>query len=134
MNFCKEEDIPVGLGRGSAAGSLVLFLTGVTGIDPIKYGLLFSRFLRADATDYPDIDYDVSDSMELKERLVEMWGEDCVAPISNWNTLQLRSLIKDIGKFYKVPFAEVNVVTGRMVKEATPKAKAKHGIREDPSP
>ena len=87
-----------GPGRGSAAGSLVAYALGITQVDPIKYNLLFSRFLRSDATDYPDIDYDVSDSMELKERLVEMWGEDCVAPISNWNTLQLRSLIKDISK------------------------------------
>ena len=64
----------VGPGRGSAAGSLVAYVLKITQIDPIKYGLLFSRFLRSDATDYPDIDYDVSDSMALKEKLVEMWG------------------------------------------------------------
>jgi DNA polymerase-3 subunit alpha len=87
-----------GPGRGSAAGSLVAYALNITQVDPIKNGLLFSRFLRSDATDYPDIDYDVSDSMTLKEKLVEMWGEDCVAPISNWNTLQLKSLIKDISK------------------------------------
>ena len=56
-----------GPGRGSAAGSLVAYALGITQIDPIKYGLLFSRFLRSDATDYPDIDYDVSDPMVLKE-------------------------------------------------------------------
>ena len=84
--------------------------------------------MRSDATDYPDIDYDVSDSMTLKEKLVEMWGEDCVAPISNWNTLQLRSLIKDISKFYGVPFVEVNNVTNKMMFEATPLAKKDHGI------
>ena len=66
----------VGPGRGSAAGALVAYVLGITQVDPIKYGLLFSRFLRKDATDYPDIDYDVSDSMALKEKLVEMWGED----------------------------------------------------------
>ena len=81
-----------GPGRGSAAGSLVAYALGITQVDPIRHGLLFSRFLRSDATDYPDIDYDISDSMALKEKLVEMWGADCVAPISNWNTLQLRSL------------------------------------------
>ena len=79
--------------------------------------------------DSPDIDYDVSDSMALKEKLVEMWGEDCVAPISNWNTLQLRSLIKDISKFYDVPFVEANTVTSVMMREATPEAKKKHGIK-----
>ena len=118
-----------GPGRGSAAGSLVAYVLGITQVDPIKYGLLFSRFLRSDATDYPDIDYDVSDSMELKEKLVEMWGEDCVAPISNWNTLQLRSLIKDISKFYEIPFTEANTVTSVMMREAMPEAKKKHGIK-----
>lgn len=118
-----------GPGRGSAAGSLVAYVLGITQIDPIKYNLLFSRFLRSDATDYPDIDYDVADSMLLKETLIEDWGEDTVAPISNWNTLQLRSLIKDISKFYGVPFTEVNPVTSKMLKEATPQAKKKHGIK-----
>ena len=118
-----------GPGRGSAAGSLVAYVLGITQVDPIKYGLLFSRFLRADATDYPDIDYDVSDSMALKEKLVEMWGEDCVAPISNWNTLQLRSLIKDISKFYEIPFTEANTVTSVMMREAMPEAKRRHGIK-----
>ena len=118
-----------GPGRGSAAGSLVAYCLGITQVDPIRHGLLFSRFLRSDATDYPDIDYDVSDSMTLKEKLVEIWGEDCVAPISNWNTLQLRSLIKDISKLYNIPFTEANTVTSVMMREATPEAKKKHGIR-----
>jgi DNA polymerase III subunit alpha len=118
----------VGAGRGSAAGSLVSYVLGITQVDPIKYDLLFSRFLREDAVDYPDIDYDVSKPMELKEQLAEEWGKNVVVPISNWNTLQLRSLIKDISKFYEVPFKEVNAVTGRMMFEATPKAKKDHGI------
>ena len=118
-----------GPGRGSAAGSLVAYALNITQVDPIKYDLLFSRFLRSDAQDYPDIDYDVSDSMALKEKLVEMWGEDCVAPISNWNTLQLKSLIKDISKLYNIPFTEVNTVTSIMIREATPEAKRKHGIK-----
>ena len=115
-------------GRGSAAGSLVAYALNITQVDPIKYGLLFGRFLRADATDYPDIDYDVSDPMIIKELLVEEWGEDTVVPISNWNTLQLRSLVKDISKFYNIPFTEVNAVTGKMLFEATPLAKKDHGI------
>ena len=124
-----DENMLSGPGRGSAAGSLVAYVLGITQVDPIKYGLLFSRFLRADTTDYPDIDYDVSDAFGLKEILAEEWGETTVVPISNYNTLQLRSLVKDISKFYEVPFAEVNVVTGKMVREATPKAKKKHGIK-----
>ena len=116
-------------GRGSAAGSLVAYALNITQIDPIKYDLLFSRFLRADATDYPDIDYDVADPMALKEALIAEWGEDTVAPISNWNTLQLRSLIKDISKLYGIPFTEVNNVTSKMIYEATPEAKRRHGIK-----
>ena len=118
-----------GPGRGSAAGSLVAYALGITQVDPIKYGLLFSRFLRADATDYPDIDYDVSDPMVLKEHLIAEWGSNTVVPISNFNTLQLRSLIKDISKLYEVPFLEVNNVTNKMLREATPRAKADHGIK-----
>jgi len=118
-----------GPGRGSAAGSLVAYVLGITQVDPIKYNLLFSRFLRRDTKEYPDIDYDVSDPMELKELLIEEWGADTVVPISNFNTLQLRSLIKDISKFYEIPFTEVNLVTSRMLKEATPLAKRKHGVK-----
>ena len=118
----------VGVGRGSAAGSLVAYVLGITGIDPIHYNLLFSRFLRRDAVDYPDIDYDVADPMTLKEILIEKWGKNVVVPISNYNTLQLRSLIKDISKFYGLDFSEVNRVTSVMMKEATPIAKKAHGI------
>ena len=117
-----------GAGRGSAAGSLVAYALGITQIDPIRYGLQFERFLTKGGTGYPDIDYDVSDPMVLKEHLIDEWGDDVVVPITNWNTLQLRSLIKDISKFYNIEFSEVNSVTSKMVFEATPLAKKAHGI------
>lgn len=123
-----NEQMLAGPGRGSAAGSLVAYALDITQVDPLKYDLQFSRFLRADATDYPDIDYDVADSMLLKETLINEWGEDKVAPISNWNTLQLKSLIKDISKFYGIEFREVNDVTSTMMSEAIGPAKKKHGI------
>ena len=118
----------VGAGRGSAAGSLVAYVLNITQVDPIKYGLQFERFLTKGGAGYPDIDYDVSDPMVLKEELIGEWGDDSVVPITNWNTLQLRSLIKDISKFYGIEFTEVNNVTSKMVYEATPLAKKKHGI------
>jgi len=118
----------VGAGRGSAAGSLVAYALGITQIDPIKYGLQFERFLTAGGSGYPDIDYDVADPMALKEELIEEWGDDMVVPITNWNTLQLRSLLKDISKFYGIEFTEVNNVTSKMIYEATPLAKKEHGI------
>ena len=123
-----NEQMLAGPGRGSAAGSLVAYALDITQVDPLKYDLQFSRFMRADATDYPDIDYDVADSMVLKEILIKEWGEDKVAPISNWNTLQLKSLIKDISKFYGIEFKEVNTVTSAMMGEALGPAKKKHGI------
>jgi len=118
----------VGPGRGSAAGSLVSYVLGITQVDPIKYGLQFERFLTKGGSGYPDIDYDVSDPMLLKEHLIDEWGDNVVVPITNWNTLQLRSLIKDISKFYGIEFTEVNNVTSKMVHEATPLAKKAHGI------
>tara|TARA_Y100000310_G_scaffold77027_1_gene73528 strand:- start:29807 stop:33262 length:3456 start_codon:yes stop_codon:yes gene_type:complete len=118
-----------GAGRGSAAGSLIAYVLGITQVDPIKYNLQFSRFLRSDDKGYPDIDYDIGDNWRVKTRLVEKWGADKVVPISNWNTLQLRSLVKDVSKFYNISFQEVNAVTNRMMKEATPKAKAAKGIK-----
>ena len=118
-----------GAGRGSAAGSLVAYALGITQVDPIKYNLLFSRFMTKDAKDYPDIDYDVSSPMKLKEMLIEEWGGNTVVPISNFNKLQLRSLIKDIAKLYNVPFTEANSVTSKMMAEATPIAKKMHGIK-----
>jgi len=118
----------VGAGRGSAAGSLVAYALGITQVDPLKYGLQFERFLTKGGSGYPDIDFDTAEPMQLKEELIEEWGDDTVVPISNWNTLQLRSLIKDISKFYDVPFTEVNSVTSKMIYEATPLAKKKHGI------
>ena len=118
-----------GAGRGSAAGSLVAYALGITQVDPIKYNLLFSRFMTKDSKDYPDIDYDVSSPMELKELLIDDWGGNTVVPISNFNKLQLRSLIKDIAKLYDIPFVEANSVTSKMIAEATPIAKKKHGIK-----
>jgi DNA polymerase III subunit alpha len=123
-----REKMLIGAARGSAAGSLVSYVIGITQVDPIKWNLQFERFLRKDATDYPDIDVDFADNMKLKEQLMEEWGDDKVVPISNFNTLQLKSLIKDISRLYEIPFYEVNEVTAKMFKEAIPSAKKKHGI------
>ncbi len=79
-------------------------------------------------SDMPDIDFDVSDPMLIKEMMIAKYGENNVVPISNYNTLQIRSLIKDISKLYGVPYQDVNDVTSKMLKEAIPKAKEVHGI------
>lgn len=117
-----------GTARGSGAASLVAYLLGITQLDPIKYDLQFERFMRLNQTSFPDQDLDFSRADELKKYLIEFWGKDNVVPISNFSTLQLKSLIKDISKFYEIPFQETNEVTIKMMEEATPLAKQKHGI------
>lgn len=100
-----------GPGRGSAAGSLVNYLIGVTRVDPLRYDLLFARFLSRQRVESPDVDSDVSDNDKLKQLLREEFGEAAVIPVSNFNTLALKSLIKDISRFYGIDFAEVNAAT-----------------------
>ena len=119
----------VGPARGSAAGSLLAFLLKITQIDPMKWNLPFERFLTRGSDGFPDIDIDFGDNSLIKEKMVEEWGEDSVAFISNYNTLQLSSLIKDISKREGVDFTEVNKVTKAMFVEATPIAKKAHGIK-----
>jgi DNA polymerase-3 subunit alpha len=111
-----------GAGRGSGAGSLVNYLLGITHVDPVKYGLLFERFLNKQKASWPDIDTDVGDRDELINAAREIFGEDAVVPVSNFNTLKLKSLVKDISKLYQIPFSEVNAVTGPLEAEVSIRA------------
>lgn len=110
-----------GIGRGSGAGSLVCYLLDITKIDPIKNNLLFERFLSENRNEAPDIDNDVEDRTGALDVLREYFGVDNVIAISNYNTLQLKSLVKDLSKSLKIPFEEVNEVTSKMEDEAQPK-------------
>ena len=101
-----------GAGRGSGGGSLVNYLLGITQLDPIPYNLLWSRFLGRHRVSWPDIDTDAGDRDELINAARELYGYDSVIPVSNFNTLKLKSLVKDIAKFYDIPYDEVNKVTG----------------------
>jgi len=116
-----------GISRGSASGSLLAYCLGITQIDSVKYKLPFERFLN-NAGGFPDIDLDFQDNKSMKNMIVEHFGKDNVALISNFNTLQLKSVIKDISKLYGIPFQEVNQITTKMLEEATPLAKKKNGI------
>tara|TARA_B100001121_G_scaffold232020_1_gene205268 strand:+ start:9557 stop:12496 length:2940 start_codon:yes stop_codon:yes gene_type:complete len=101
-----------GAARGSGGGSLVNYLLGITQLDPIPYNLLWSRFLGRHRVSWPDIDTDAGDRDELINAARELYGNDAVIPVSNFNTLKLKSLVKDIAKFYDIPYDEVNKVTG----------------------
>ncbi len=128
-DFTKNYSLPAN-GRGSVSGSTVAYLLSITQIDPIKWDTSFERFLRPGDDGYPDIDMD--HSSKFKEQSLklfkEQWGDMSVIPISNFSTFKIKSLIKDISKFYKVPFEEVNSLTTSMMNEVIPKAKAKLGI------
>ena len=112
-----------GAGRGSGCGSLVNYLLGITHVDPLKYDLLWERFLSRAKASWPDIDTDVGDRDKLIESAREIFGYDSVVPVSNFNTLKLKSLVKDVSKFYGVPFDEVNAVTGPLEREVEQKSR-----------
>ncbi len=118
----------VGPGRGSSAGSLVAYLLGITQIDPIKWGLQFERFLLRNSTSMPDIDTDFSDPTRLKDFFKEKWGEYSVIQITNFNTLQIRSLLKDVSKFYGILWKEADDTIDAMMKEAIGQAKEANDI------
>ena len=119
----------IGPGRGSGAGSLVNYLLGITTTDPIKYGLLWERFLHRAKAGWPDIDTDAGDRDVLIDASRELFGEESVVPVSNFNTLKLKSLIKDVSKFYGIDFGEVNAMTNTLEKDVMHKAMGDHEER-----
>lgn len=108
----------LGPARGSAGGSLVCYLIGITLMDPIRDGLLFERFMSSARVEIPDIDSDVELKEQTLDILKDYFGEKNVIAISNYNRLQLKSLIKDVAKLYGVSYDEVNTVTKVMENEA----------------
>jgi len=123
-----QNEMLTGPGRGSAAGSLVAYCLSLTQVDPIKYGLLFSRFLSKVKFGWPDIDSDCSDREKALEIITKYFGEQNVVAISNFNQLQLRSLIKDVSRIYGLSFEEVNKQTGAIEAEARQVAKSVSGF------
>jgi len=112
INFAVKNDIPVGPGRGSAAGSLVAYCLGITDVDPIKYGLLFERFLNPDRISMPDIDIDFC--MERRDEVIkyvaEKYGEKNVAQIITFGTMKARAVLRDVGRVMDVPYGEVDKI------------------------
>ena len=101
-------------------------MLGITSTDPLKYGLLWERFLHRDKAGWPDIDTDAGDRDVLIDSARELFGDESVVPVSNFNTLKLKSLVKDVSKFYGVDFGEVNAMTNRLEKEVMHKAMGDH--------
>lgn len=113
IKWADSNNVGRGPGRGSVGGSLLAFLLDISKVDPLKYNLLFSRFLNPERNDYPDIDLDFEDKRrdEIKQYLKQRWGEDNVAAISIYGTFKAKSVIKDISRVYQVPFEEINGIT-----------------------
>ena len=113
IRFAKQRNIPVGPGRGSAAGSLVSYAMEITDIDPLAYGLLFERFLNPERISMPDIDIDfcTRGRGEVIQYVTEKYGREQVAQIITFGTLAARAAIKDVGRVLDMSFADVDRIT-----------------------
>lgn len=114
IHFAKTHDIPVGPGRGSAAGSLVAYTLGITDLDPIRHHLLFERFLNPERFTMPDIDIDfcIDRRSEVIDYVTQKYGEDKVCQIITFSTYAPKAAFKGVGRVLQVPFAESNRLTG----------------------
>lgn len=112
INYAKNEGIPVGPGRGSAAGSVVSYLLGITDLDPLKYDLLFERFLNKDRAGMPDIDIDFCYERrgEVIDYVTRKYGQKNVAQIITFGTMQARAAIRDVGRALASPYSDVDKI------------------------
>lgn len=117
INWCKKNDVIVGPGRGSAAGSLVCYLIGITQLDSIKYELDFGRFLTIERKDLPDVDVDVSDRAKVVEYLTQKYGEDRVVQVMNIVYTTPVTSIQDVGKVLGFPYAEIRKISEKFVQK-----------------
>lgn len=110
IDYARKKDIPVGPGRGSAAGSLVAYAIGITSIDPIRYNLFFERFLNPDRVSMPDIDTDFCPSGrdQIIRYVTDKYGSDKVSQIITFGKMQARAVIRDVGRAMNIPYGEVD--------------------------
>ena len=112
MHWAKKQEIPVGPGRGSGAGSIVLYLIGITDIEPLRFHLFFERFINPERLSYPDIDVDIC--MERRNEVIqytlEKYGKENVSQIITFGTMKAKMAIKDVGRVLSVPLVKVNAI------------------------
>ena len=113
INFAKQNDIPVGPGRGSGAGSLVAYCTGITEVDPMRYDLFFDRFINPERVSMPDFDVDFC--MDRRREVIEYakrrYGSDHVSNIVTYGNMQAKNAIKDVARVLRFPYSEVDKIT-----------------------
>ncbi|MBE9052360.1 DNA polymerase III subunit alpha [Nostocales cyanobacterium LEGE 11386] len=147
IKFARDNNIPVGPGRGSAAGSLVAYAMRITNIDPVHHGLLFERFLNPERKSMPDIDTDfcIEKRDKVIEYVTEKYGKDRVAQIITFNRLTSKAVLKDVARVLNIPYGEsdkmaklIPVVRGKptklkvMISDATPAPEFKEKYDNDP--
>ncbi|MBO4383589.1 MAG: DNA polymerase III subunit alpha [Clostridia bacterium] len=112
VDYAKRREIPVGPGRGSGAGSLVAYCVGITDVDPMKYDLLFERFLNPERVSMPDFDIDFCYERrgEVIDYVIRKYGADHVAQIVTFGTLKARQAVRDVGRVLEIPFSKVDAV------------------------
>ena len=112
VNYAKSKGIAVGPGRGSAAGSIVSYLLGITDIDPLRYNLLFERFLNSERVSMPDIDIDFCYEKrgEVIDYVIQKYGKDNVAQIITFGTMAARAVLRDVGRVMNLPYADVDKI------------------------
>ncbi len=132
IRAARDRGVSVGPGRGSAAGSIAAYAMGITNIDPIKYDLLFERFLNPDRVSMPDIDVDFADNKRdvVIDYVKEKYGHDAVAQIITFGTLSSRAVLKDVGRVLGIPLSTINSITDKITVKfgrVTPLAEAIQG-------
>ncbi len=132
VQYAKQEEIPVGPGRGSAAGSLVSYALGITTIDPMKHDLLFERFLNPERVSMPDIDIDfcIERRQEVIDYIKRQYGENSVTQIITFGKMKARAVVRDVGRVLGYSFGEIDKIA-KMIPEG-PKVKLKKAIDDNP--
>ena len=133
IRYAREHDIPVGPGRGSAAGSLVSYALGITDIDPLQHELIFERFLNPERVSLPDIDIDfcMNRRGEVINYVTQKYGRENVAQIITFGTMAAKAAIKDVGRAMDVPYADVDRIA-KMV-PTTLNIKLEQAIKDSPA-
>ena len=129
VNYAKSQGIPVGPGRGSGAGSIAAYSVGITDIDPIRYNLIFERFLNPERVSMPDFDVDFcyERRQEVIDYVNRKYGADHVAQIVTFGTMAARNAIRDVGRVLGMPYQSVDVVAKQVPMELKNDAEARVG-------
>lgn len=132
INFARSRDIPVGPGRGSAAGSLVAYALKITNLDPIEHGLIFERFLNPGRISLPDIDIDfcIDGRDEVISYVAKRYGKENVAQIITFGKMQAKAVIRDVGRALNIPYAEVDKIA-KLIPD-TPNITIDQSLKEEP--